>query len=90
MFVHVILVQYQRQIYVGLVSQSAIHYTPINIDHILTAYVFLRSPTMMGCIFAVGREYFFHIGGFDEGMDIWGGENIDLPVRVGIVIHKLA
>ena len=37
---------------------------------------------MVGCAFAIRRDYFFHIGGFDEGMDIWGGENIELPLRV--------
>ena len=37
---------------------------------------------MMGCAFAVDRAYFFHIGGFDEGMDIWGQENIELAFRV--------
>ena len=37
---------------------------------------------MVGCAFAVQREYFFHIGAFDEGMKIWGGENVELPLRV--------
>ena len=37
---------------------------------------------MVGCVFAMNREYFFHIGAFDEGMGIWGGENVELPMRV--------
>jgi GT2 family glycosyltransferase len=41
-----------------------------------------RSPTMVGCAFAMRRDYFFQLGGLDEGMDIWGAENIELPLRV--------
>ena len=39
---------------------------------------------MIGFAFAVEKEYFFEMGAFDEGMEIWGGENIELPIRVGI------
>ena len=38
----------------------------------------------MGCVLVIDRRYFLEIGGFDEGMDVWGGENIELPVRVSI------
>ncbi|XP_074648460.1 putative N-acetylgalactosaminyltransferase 9 [Tubulanus polymorphus] len=41
----------------------------------------VRSPTMVGCVFAMRRDYFLELGGYDEGMDIWGGENIELPFR---------
>ena len=40
---------------------------------------------MVGCVFAMNREYFFHIGAFDEGMGVWGGENVELPLRVRYV-----
>ena len=51
--------------------------------------VSFSSPTMMGCVFAMQREYFFHMGGFDEGMDIWGGENIELPLRVSDFYYQI-
>ncbi|VDD93151.1 unnamed protein product [Enterobius vermicularis] len=41
-----------------------------------------RSPTMAGGLLAVDRKYFFDIGAYDPGMDIWGGENLELSFRV--------
>ena len=42
----------------------------------------IRSPTMIGGLFAVSKKYFFHIGAYDAGMEIWGGENLELSFRV--------
>ena len=28
------------------------------------------------------REYFFAVGAFDAAMNVWGGENVELSVRV--------
>ena len=40
-----------------------------------------RSPTLVGCAIAVRKDYFHHIGSFDDGMNVWGGENIELAFR---------
>lgn len=41
-----------------------------------------RTPTHIGCAFAVDREFFFEIGTYDDKMDIWGSENLEMALRV--------
>lgn len=41
---------------------------------------------MIGCSFVVDREYFGQIGLLDPGMEVYGGENIELGMRVGTAL----
>uniref|UniRef100_A0A673YHF5 Polypeptide N-acetylgalactosaminyltransferase n=1 Tax=Salmo trutta TaxID=8032 RepID=A0A673YHF5_SALTR len=41
----------------------------------------IRSPALIGC-FVVDRKYFEEIGLLDEGMEVYGGENVELGIRV--------
>ncbi|KAG2459408.1 GLT17 acetylgalactosaminyltransferase, partial [Polypterus senegalus] len=41
----------------------------------------IRTPAMIGCSFVVNRKFFGEIGLLDPGMDVYGGENVELGIK---------
>lgn len=70
----------------SLIYRNFERYLPEGVDPLRP----FPTPIMLGCAFAIDRKFFLdELGGYDEGFQIWNGENYELSFKLWLCADGL-